>query len=30
VIVVVRINSVDPPIDLLVDRKTKGLAYSIF
>jgi hypothetical protein len=30
VIVVVRINNVDPPIDLLVDRKTKGLAYSIF
>ena len=30
VIVIVRINNVDPPIDLLVDRKTKGLAYSIF
>lgn len=30
VIVVVRINNVDPPIDLLVDRMTKGLAYSIF
>jgi len=30
VIVVVRINKVDPPIELLVDRKTKGLAYSIF
>jgi hypothetical protein len=30
VIVVVRINNVDPPIDLLVDRRTKGLAYSIF
>ena len=30
VIVVVRINSVDPPIELLVDRKSKGLAYSIF
>lgn len=30
VIVTVRINNVDPPIDLLVDRKTKGLAYSIF
>ncbi len=30
VIISVRINNVDPPIDLLVDRKTKGLAYSIF
>lgn len=30
VIVTVRINHVDPPIDILVDRKTKGLAYSIF
>jgi hypothetical protein len=30
VIVVVRINKVDPPIELLVDRKTKGLAYSVF
>ncbi|MBZ5566108.1 MAG: hypothetical protein LAP13_27280 [Acidobacteriia bacterium] len=30
VIITVRINNVDPPIDLLVDRKTKGLAYSIF
>lgn len=30
VIVSVRINGVDPPLDLLVDRKTKGLAYSIF
>jgi hypothetical protein len=30
VIVVVRINKVDPPIELLVDRTTKGLAYSIF
>jgi hypothetical protein len=30
VIVVVRINKVDPPLELLVDRKTKGLAYSIF
>jgi hypothetical protein len=26
----VRINKVDPPLELLVDRKTKGLAYSIF
>jgi len=30
VIVTVRINGVDPPLELLVDRKTKGLAYSIF
>ncbi len=30
VIVTVRINNVDPPLELLVDRKTKGLAYSIF
>lgn len=30
VIVTVRINSIDPPLDLLVDRKTKGLAYSVF
>ena len=30
VIVTVRINNQDPPLDLLVDRKTKGLAYSIF
>ena len=30
VIVTVRINNVDPPLDLLVDRETKGLAYSIF
>lgn len=30
VIVTVRVNNVDPPLDLLVDRKTKGLAYSIF
>lgn len=30
VIVAVRINNVDPPIELLVDRKTRGLAYSIF
>lgn len=30
VIVTVRINKVDPPIELLVDRKTKGLAYSVF
>lgn len=30
VIVTVRINNVEPPIDLVVDRATKGLAYSIF
>jgi hypothetical protein len=30
VIVTVRINKVDPPLDLLVDRKTKGMAYSVF
>ena len=30
VIVTVRINKVDPPLDLLVDRNTKGLAYSFF
>ena len=30
VIVVVTINQEEPPLELLVDRKTKGLAYSIF
>lgn len=30
VIVSVRVNGVDPPLDLLVDRRTKGLAYSFF
>ncbi len=30
VIVTVRVNNIDPPLDLLVDRKTKGLAYSVF
>jgi hypothetical protein len=30
VIVTVRINNLNPPLDLLVDRKTKGLAYSVF
>ena len=30
VIVTVRINNVDPPLDLVVDRKTKGLSYSAF
>ena len=30
VIVTVTINNVQPPIDLLVDRKSKGLAFSPF
>ena len=30
VIVTVRINNANPPLELIVDRKTKGLAYSIF
>lgn len=30
VIVTVRINNIDPPLDLVVDRKTKGLSYSAF
>ncbi len=30
VIVTVTINDEEPPIDLLVDRKTKGLAFSPF
>ena len=30
VIVTVRINGVDPPLDLVVDRRTEGLAYSPF
>ena len=30
VIVTVRINGVNPPLDLVVDRRTKGLAYSPF
>jgi hypothetical protein len=30
VIVTVRVNNIDPPLDLVVDRKTKGLSYSIF
>ncbi len=30
VIVTVRVNNVDPPLDLLVDRESKGLAYSVF
>jgi hypothetical protein len=30
VIVTVKINNIDPPLELAVDRRTKGLAYSIF
>ena len=30
VIVTVRINGVDPPLDVVVDRRTRGLAYSPF
>jgi hypothetical protein len=30
VIVTVTINDQQPPIEIMVDRKTKGLAYSIF
>jgi hypothetical protein len=30
VIVTVKVNNIDPPFDLVVDRKTKGLSYSIF
>jgi len=30
VVVTVRVNQIDPPLDLLVDRRTKGLAYSPF
>jgi hypothetical protein len=30
VVVKVRINSVDPPLELAVDRKNKGLSYWIF
>jgi hypothetical protein len=30
VIVTITVNDVEPPIDLLVDRKTKGLAFSPF
>lgn len=30
VVVTVRINNVDPPLDLIVDRNTKGLAYSFY
>jgi hypothetical protein len=30
VIVTLTVNNQQPPLELLVDRKTKGLAYSIF
>jgi hypothetical protein len=30
VIVTVTVNNVEPPFDLVVDRKTKGLSYSVF
>ena len=30
VIVTVKVNNIDPPLDLAVDRQTKGLSYSIF
>jgi hypothetical protein len=30
VIVTVRVNNIEPPLDLVVDRKTKGLSYSVF
>lgn len=30
VVVTVRINNVSPPLELVVDRETKGLAYSPF
>ena len=30
VIVTIRVNNTDPPLDLVVDRKTKGLSYSVF
>jgi len=29
VVVTVKVNKVDPPLDLVVDRKTKGLSYEI-
>jgi hypothetical protein len=29
VVVTVKVNNVDPPLDLIVDRKTKGLSYEI-
>jgi hypothetical protein len=30
VIVTVKVNSIEPPLDLVVDRRTKGLSYSVF
>jgi hypothetical protein len=30
VIVTIKVNNIEPPVDLVVDRKTKGLSYSIF
>jgi hypothetical protein len=30
VIVTIKVNNVDPPLDIAVDRKTKSLSYSIF
>jgi len=30
VVVKVRINNVDPPLEIAVDRQNKGLAYGIF
>ncbi len=30
VIVTIRVNNEDPPLNLVVDRKTKGIAYSPF
>ena len=30
VIVTIKVNNVDPPLDIVVDRKTKALSYSVF
>jgi hypothetical protein len=30
VIVTVKVNNIEPPLDLVVDRRTKGLSYSVF
>jgi len=30
VIVTVKVNNIQPPLELVVDRKTKGLSYSVF
>jgi hypothetical protein len=30
VIVTIKVNNVVPPLDIVVDRKTKGLSYSAF